>query len=482
MRNEAYFLNPEQVSENLRQLCRADKDSVATDFFTRNYYRQDGSMIWVNRLGVDHRADTLLAVMRRTVADMGFRESAFFVSQIAEDLERMRTLCFDEAANDANSVAARLEYLLTKAFLRYAVGQGRGFVNPRQLLNRLEPSKTDTLGHALAYQRLFDVAMKEQGKSYYAYALRQVSADSIASFLADVQPTDTLYLRLKALLPKATGSYRKRLLCNMERRRWRVDQHPKPGSRYVLVNVAAYHLWAVSPDTVIDMRVGCGAARTKTPLLTSYFTHMDINPDWNIPMSIIQKDIAHHAGDPSYFNRRGYYIAERKTGTRRDPSQLTSDDLLSGRYRVAQNGGPGNALGRIIFRFPNNFSVFLHDTSSRGFFSSDNRGVSHGCVRVQHPFSLAQFLMGDDADEWKLDRLRISMGMAPETERGKEYMEREDRPEQPRLVNAITVSPRVPLYITYYTLYPDPQGQLQTYPDVYGYDKAIEKSLKTFTD
>ena len=282
------------------------------------------------------------------------------------------------------------------------------------------------------------------------------------------------------MLATAHGQSRMRLLCNMERRRWCQEQRPDRREKYVIVNVAAFHLWGVSPDTIIDMRVGCGAIKTKTPLLNSYFTHMNVNPDWMIPMSIIQNDIARHAGDPSWFSLRGYYIADRKSGNRLDPAGVSSEQLLSGAYRVAQQGGPGNSLGRIIFRFPNNFSVFLHDTSTRAFFGQDNRGVSHGCVRVQHPFELARFLI-NDPDEWLLDTLRISLGLTPETDRGRQYMEGEDRPEHPRLVDYVGVMPRVPLFITYYTVYPDPAtGRLQNYPDVYGYDKAIERGLKTY--
>lgn len=478
LKAEEYALNSQTIQESLEHIWHSDKDSTTADYRVRNYYRNGGHMVWIDRYGVDERADTLLNVLRETVSDMGFTERSFAIPQISEDLDRMRTLTFD-GENDVNHVLARLEYNLTKAYVRYAMGQRYGFVNPYNMLNRLDPSKTDTLGRPLDYQLLFDVEMDIPDKHYLEYALRMVSVDSLSVYLHDIQPLDNLYQRYKSMLPQASGAQRMRLLCNMDRRRWRVKSHPDPKGKYVLVNVAAYHLWAVSPDTVIDMRVGCGASRTKTPLLTSYITHMNVNPEWVIPMSIIRNDIAHHAGNPSYFSRRGYYIADRKTGSRLDASKVTSDQLLSGQLKVAQNGGAGNSLGRIIFRFPNKFSVFLHDTSTRGFFSAENRGVSHGCVRVQKPFELARFLL-KDPDEWVLDKLRISMGIPPETERGKGYMEREDRPEHPRLVDFLSVSPRVPLYITYYTLYPDPAGQLQTYPDVYGYDKAMERTLKQY--
>jgi murein L,D-transpeptidase YcbB/YkuD len=319
-----------------------------------------------------------------------------------------------------------------------------------------------------------------QNKYEYS-ALRMVATDSLGWYLGHIQPIDSLYNKLKSMLPTAKGSQRMRLLCNMERRRWRVEQRPDKRGKFVLVNVPAYHLWAISPDTVVDMRVVCGAQKTRTPLLTSHITHMVVNPEWVIPMSIIRNDIAHHAGDPAYFSRRGYYIAERKTNKRLSPEDITAGQLTSGALKVVQKSGPGNSLGRIMFRFNNKFNVFLHDTSSRGHFMSENRGVSHGCVRLHHPYDLAAFLL-DNPDEWLLDKLRISMDMPPIYDKGREYMEREDRPEHPRLVSSLSVPSRVPIFITYYTIYPDPEGHLQTYNDVYGYDAAMGKVLNHFTE
>ena len=159
------------------------------------------------------------------------------------------------------------------------------------------------------------------------------------------------------------------------------------------------------------------------------------------------------------------------------PEEVTVEMLKSGRYRVAQEGGEGNSMGRIVFRFPNQFSVFLHDTSSRSVFSRAVRSVSHGCVRVQKPFDLAAFLL-DEPDEWLLDKLRISMDIKPETERGIKYIKNPDN--KTKLVSGLKVQPRVPLLITYYTIYPNEKGVLSTYPDIYGYDDVIGAAIKPF--
>ena len=480
MKDETYALNSQTIKENLEHICRNDHNDNYAAKRVHQYYRNNGKLIWVDYTGVDSRADTLLATLNTRLPEIGFNENVFCVKQIAEDLERMRTLCFDES-NPINLVAARLDFNLTSAYLRYVIGQRFGFVNPNYILNRYDARDRDTAGTVLSYRHLFDINMAHPDDSYVNRALKRITTDSLGHYLHQVEPTSKLYSRLQQMLKESSSSLRRRIQINMERCRWREEQQPEQSPKYIIVNVPAFHLWAVCPDSIVDMKVACGALKTKTPLLSSKITHMEINPEWVIPMSIIRDDVARHAGDSSYFARHRYYITNRKTGQRLSPKAVTSAMLNSGNYRVAQQGGQGNSLGRIIFRFPNNFSVFLHDTSSPGAFGRDNRGVSHGCVRVQRPFDLAVFLMDDCPDEWLLDKLRISMGMKPQTDRGREFLDELDPSEPtPVLVRSLTVNPRVPIYITYYTIFQTPDGSIQYYPDVYGYDDAIGEALKTY--
>ena len=480
MKVDEYALNSLLIRENLEHICREDRDSNYMSSKVRNYYREGGRLLWIDPIGVDSRGDTLLDVLSKKLPAMGFNSHVFRIGQISQDLERMRTLDFDDT-NTINKVAARLEYNLTSAYMRYVAGQRFGFVNPSYVLNHYEALEVDTTGQVKSYRQLFDVDMEHADKTFLRTAVQWITPDSLGSHLRQVETKGELYARLQQILSTASGNQRQRIIVNMERCRWREKLQPEPGQKYVIVNVSAYHLWAVSPDTVIEMRAACGAKRTKTPLLSSRITHMEVNPQWVIPMSIISNDIARHAGDSSYFARHRYYIAERKTGKHLSPKAVTSGMLLSGKYRVAQEGGEGNSLGRIIFRFPNNFSVFLHDTSSPGVFQRDNRGVSHGCVRVQHPFDLAVFMMENDPDPELLDKLRISMGMTPETDWGRDQLDQLDPAvKTPQLVRSINVTPRVPIIITYYTMFQTPDGSLQTYPDVYGYDGALGEALKPY--
>ena len=134
-----------------------------------------------------------------------------------------------------------------------------------------------------------------------------------------------------------------------------------------------------------------------------------------------------------------------------------------------------------MFRFPNNFAVYLHDTNNRGAFQRERRTLSHGCVRVQKPFDLACFLL-PEADEWTLDRIRISMDIRPETQRGIDWLKgHADDPRPFRLMSYSDVAPKVPVHILYFTAFPNPEtGVVDFWPDLYDYDRAISREIQAF--
>jgi hypothetical protein len=424
-------------------------------------------------MGVIGEADSLLAFLRRNLPQSGLDTTAFFLPEIAEDLGIVRSLAFDSVGQDINDLLPRLDYHLSKAYVRYAVGQRYGFVRPTRLMNKLfKRADSDD------FARLFDEDVKEPNCEE---ALAQLASGGRLEYLTASMPNNSLYKTLQHELTSVTGKEaRRRLAVNMERCRWQMSR-PDDHEKVVLVNIPAQQLWAVSIDSVFDMRICCGATATKSPLLHSSISHIQVNPDWIIPQNIVRSDILRHAGDTAYFARHHYYIVDRRSGDSLDVADVTSDQLASGTLRVGQHGGPGNSLGRIVFRFNNNFSVYLHDTNNRGAFNRERRTLSHGCIRVEKPFDLARFLL-PDLDEWDLDRLRISMDLPPESDQGKEYLE--ENAEEPRPFRLMTyhdVTPRVPVYIIYYTAYPNPAtGIVQTWPDLYGYDKAIASAIECF--
>lgn len=465
-----------------------------SDKYTHGLYKEDDRLFWSDFRGISCQADSLVAVLSQADSH-GLSARIYRLEEIEADIRRMRSLDFDESDNTMEKVVVRLDYRLTLAYLRYASGMRFGFVNPIQTFNRLDPLKYDTLrNRVISYRGLFDIGVERPDRQFYVEALSMVARDGVAEFLHEAEPDNSLYALLKrhlAVTDRMDKEEQKRIVCNLERCRWRGAVPPiDTAGCLVVVNLPAFHLYAYGADSLLDMKVGCGTVKNKTPLLVSAIKRMEVNPLWNIPYNILRDEVAHHAGDSAYFVRNRYFIIDKNTGRQLLPSQVSASMLRSGDYRVSQEGGEGNSLGRIVFRFDNNFSVFLHDTSSRSFFQRDNRGVSHGCVRVEKPFDLALFLWRQD-DEWERDKLRISMGMEPLTEKGKKYVEKEmerrgmkhdvKQMQAPmRLINVQRIEPPVKLYITYFTLYPADGDRLENYPDIYGYDDVIQQEIKPF--
>jgi murein L,D-transpeptidase YcbB/YkuD len=477
MKTPAFVFDHQAIAQQLSTLAEAEKPQTEADRRLCDYYKGGGTAVWIDAAGADYRADSLMAWLQQ-VGDIGMTPRSFCTTEIQRDLQRLRQLDFDEGKNNINRVAARLEYHLSKACLRYCYGQRFGFVNPHRVFNHLDVEKQDTARRFVKYRGLFDQDMELPGEDYAKNVIYKVAHHTIADYLREIQPQGTLYTTLKDMLPTAASDeQRRRIICNMERCRWRLHKPINEDEKRIVVNIPSYQLYAYGDDSVLHMRVVCGALKTKTPQLTSDIEWMEVNPQWVIPMSIMENDVARHAGDSAYFARNHYDIYERATNRQMEVGEVTRQMLLSGKYRVAQRSGSHNSLGRIVFRFKNKYSVFLHYTSNPSAFQRESRAISHGCVRVAKPFELAHFVL-DNPDEWLLERIRIAMELKPETEQGKNYVATHDEEERKKLIGYVPVKPRVPLYIIYYTMWPNHERTLQEWPDVYGYDKVLWTNLQ----
>ncbi len=436
-------------------------------------YQLDSTLagVWFDRMGVSQDADTLLAFLRRELPRNGLDSSAFFVSDIAYDLDIVHQLAFDSVGVSINEVLPRLEAHLTKAYVRYITGQRYGFMKPR-VFNRMDPK----VGNPDVFARIFDY---DPALPDTTEAAKMVATDERMAYLMSSVPDSYIYRALLREMDKTTDAKKRRQLAvNMERCRWRIE-HPKEQKRQILVNIPAQHLWAVGGDSVIDMRICCGAVPTKTPLLHSEISYMQVNPVWVIPHNIVKTEVVHHAGDSAYFARNRYSIINKDSGDTLKVADVDASALLSGKLRVSQQSGSGNSLGRIVFRFPNDFSIYLHDTNNHSAFQRERRTLSHGCVRVEKPFELASFLL-PEADEWTLESIRISMDLPPVTDRGRNWLREHADSRRPyRLISYRQVEPHVPLYIIYYTAFPNPKtGVIDYWPDLYGFDKVIGEEMK----
>ena len=266
--------------------------------------------------------------------------------------------------------------------------------------------------------------------------------DRVASAVADFQrgrglPATGVLTRqtIAALAGPSSARLEGDLVANMERWRWLPADL---GTRHVAVNIPEYQVRVLEQGRVIHQtRAVVGKPETQTPVFSGTMEYAIVNPSWNVPPSILKKEfLPMMAQDPFYAEKRGYEVIRRG-------NQIT----------IRQPPGERNALGFIKFMFPNHHAVYLHDTPSRKLFSAERRAFSHGCVRVDDPFRLAQVLLGAN---WSADRLRRLIGQGERT---------------------IHLPEKLPVHLTYFTTTVDEFGELRTFEDLYGTNRRIRAAL-----
>jgi L,D-transpeptidase YcbB len=243
---------------------------------------------------------------------------------------------------------------------------------------------------------------------------------------------------------------------NMERRRWLPHDL---GDRCIEVNVPAFELRAHEEGKeALSMKVVAGDEYHPTPVFSDRMTHIVFRPYWSIPSSIaLEEKLPEILKDRGFLERDQLEIVKGSGNEAKvvDPSRIRWSDLADeamGGYSLRQKPGPQNALGLVKFMFPNQFNVYLHDTPADRLFSREERALSHGCVRVEKPALLAEFVLRGD-DRWS--RKRIDAAMAGSETR------------------TVALARAIPVHIVYWTAFAGSDGTIQFRDDVYGIDEAM---------
>ena len=247
---------------------------------------------------------------------------------------------------------------------------------------------------------------------------------------------------------------------NMERFRW-LPQYIAP--RYIQVNIPSFHLDVIqNGKMVLTMPVVVGKPYWNTPLFSADMTYIILNPYWNIPRSIaLEETLPKIRVDAEYLSKHNIRVFQgwKNGSTEIDPSSI--DWSLVGnhnlQYRFRQNPGPYNPLGRIKFMLPNGYNVYLHDTSKKSLFKKQRRDFSHGCIRVENPIGLAQYVLSTEPG-WTKEKIES------EIRNGKSQ--------------SIILPQPIPVYLVYFTAWVDDQGDVQFRDDVYGRDGALYQALR----
>jgi len=253
----------------------------------------------------------------------------------------------------------------------------------------------------------------------------------------------------------------KKIRLNLDRIKWLKDRK----SRYhIVINIPDFKLYFEDNGKVIQsMKVITGKPNHPTPIFGDLVEFIVLNPYWNVPTSIIQKEmIPKLLRNPNALNHKGIEIRKGwgKNAPLVDPATVNWGEYQYSKrvpYRFAQVPGYKNALGKIKFLFPNRFSVYMHDTPTKSLFHRSVRAFSHGCVRLQKPRELLKTFASIDSS--------IDLDKAFEILKGKKN-------------TTISLKQKVPVNIIYLTAYVDYDGKLQFRNDIYGYDKMQLKSFR----
>ena len=459
------------------------------------YERRQYAPAWIGDKGLRPDADELIAALADAPAD-GLDSERYRLADLSRRLAQAKSA-------PAPGGLAEIDLRLTDAFLRLAADLYNGAVNPDLIYSdcRLNLPETDlaaALESALAAgrvrQSLAELAPPHAGYKALKAALAQARAlaarggwpavpegpplkpgdrgervaalrarlEGSGELAADASPAeahDLFDAPLQAALVQfqdqhgldADGKMGKGTLAalnvpagqrvrqmeiNLDRWRWL----PRDlGERYIMVNIAGFALDVVEDGRpALSMKVVAGKPTTRTPMFSGRMTNVVLNPYWNVPPDIARKEVLPRiAREPGYAEKEGLEVKGNE---------------------VRQKPGPKNALGRVKLLFPNRFNVYLHDTPARSLFSRTVRGFSHGCIRIEKPVELAEYLLKDDP-AWTPEKIAAVLA------KGREAW--------------VTIPNPLPVHLVYWTAWVDEAGALQLRDDLYGRDKPLLKVLGT---
>jgi L,D-transpeptidase YcbB len=229
----------------------------------------------------------------------------------------------------------------------------------------------------------------------------------------------------------------KQMKINLERMRWM----PLVGDG-IFVNIPEYRLHVFEGKSeVLSMDIIVGKAANRTVIFSDKMEYIIFTPYWNVPRSIVRKEIL-----PA-MHRSSSYLS-------RNDMEITG--YSNGLPVIRQRPGLQNALGKIKFVFPNRYNIYLHDTPAKSLFENEKRAFSHGCIRIQKPFELAKYLLRNDK-QWTDEKIMLQMNRSSE--------------------KLVKLASPVSVYIVYFTCWVDADGILQFREDVYAHDKRMADHL-----
>ena len=486
-----------------------EDDSTLYAALTRDFYHdRHYHPFWTQKGLQEALTDSLLATLGNAYPLHGIPAEYFGLDSLRQSITQL----VEHQVPNNDSLYPYLyclERQLTDQYLRYACALRYGAVSPKAVhgskwyYETLAPDTAfleATLGNI---HRFSDYIPKLYPQSTDYKALQREWTKLISDTITE-NKADSTVLPLQ---------YRRdALVANLERLRWQKKHQKSDDTIYIAVNIPDYTLCVVQNDSVVMRnRICCGKTqnpenmparhrdgliipyKAETPLMYSQIRTLVLNPEWNIPYDIIKNEYYHKLvkSNTAVVNREHLYIRDSRTGRYVKPDSIDWKRVSQNNipYRLHQTSGRYNALGLYKFVFANSESVYLHDTNNKGAFKRNKRALSHGCVRVQYPDSVAEWVYTVNRfDTNYTEQLHIISGAEPTTEKGEEFLEKKHEKDSLyyeslsdwdkqfyRELRPTSVALRkpIPLFIEYYTCFVGDDGTVQYREDVYYKDGNI---------
>jgi murein L,D-transpeptidase YcbB/YkuD len=397
----------------LGQVAQYSADPAVNSF----YAARGGAPLWL-RAGADSAAAReLVGVLERAQLD-GMSNGPGAAAQTQALLARAQ-------AGDPAAIAAA-DRVLSAAWVQY-----------------VQAIETPPTG--ITYADAWVAPRRESAATILA---RAAAAPSLAAHVHQVAQVNPIYAQLRdaawTAMQSNGGQLDPRVLASLDHAR-----DIPPEGRFVMVDTAGARLYMIEDGRIVDsMKVIVGKAdpSTQTPMLASTIYYATLNPYWHVSGELVRSLIARNVLDQGvgYLKRQGYQVLSPDgSGELLDPTKVDWHAVADGSETVAvrQLPGPANSMGRIKFGFPNGDDIYLHDTPNKDLFASEDRTLSHGCIRLEDAERLGRWMMGRDPQSSSHE------------------------PEQ----NVLLPKP-VPIYVTYLTAQAQ-NGQLSYVDDIYGHDR-----------
>jgi len=481
--------------------------------FAKNFYRERGFTLgWFKEHKIVPQADTMLQVIAKADEE-GLNSADYQIINFSEKLKQLEESRKDTTR--FKELEKEIDVGLTATYLNWASDYYRGLVIPKKnemvewdvKRNKIKLHKAlktilgereskypyaqfkplhqqyANLKTALARYRQIEskggwkeipsgVKLKEGQESAAVPLLRERLVDYLQN--PDSTTSNVFDAELKAALRKfqeenglaITGTLNastvaklnmpikeqiKQIIINMERWRW-IPKSFEPN--FIFVNIPEFKLRVYeNSKEVMNMKVIVGKVLHETPVFSDKMEYVVLSPYWNIPPNILKNEIAPKAMmDPGWIDRMDMEVVTDKgiavPSSSIDWSTAGNDDF---KYVVRKRPGPMNDLGDVKFIFPNAANVYLHDTPNDELFSQAKRGFSHGCVRVERPIDLAEYLLRNSGYSRSAILRQIST----------------------RKEKFVALKEKLPVYLVYFTATADEKGRVHFFDDIYAHDKKL---------